>query len=126
MELGEVRKFRIDKNKKKDCKLQPSKQGIIEIEIKKEKERRGLSKFIYKLVTCEKEGTSCFDFLPKEAFLLCDYGHVLLLETIGKAEKCGIGRIFTELCMNEKNLHKTGMDKNLAIQQLDQDFTRSI
>ena len=114
MELDEVRKFKIDKNKKKNCQLQPSKQGIIEIEIKKEKEREGPSKFIYKLVGS--------DYLPKEAFLKCDYGFVKYLKTRGKAEKCGIGRIFTELCMNEKNLHQTsylGTNKNLAIQKLD-------
>ena len=113
MELDEVRKFKIDKNKKKECKLQPSKQGIIEIEIKKEKELEGPSKFIYKLVGS--------DYLPKEAFLKCDYGYVEFLKTKGKAEKCGIGRIFTELCMNEKNLHQTshsGTNKNLGIQKL--------
>ena len=113
MELDEVRKFKIDKNKKKECKLQPSKQGIIEIEIKKEKEREGPSKFIYKLVGS--------DYLPKEAFLKCDYGYVEFLKTKGKAEKCGIGKIFTELCMNEKNLHQTshsGTNKNLGIQKL--------
>ena len=114
MELDEVRKFKIDKNKKKECKLQPSKQGIIEIEIKKEIELGGPSKFIYELIGS--------DSLPKEAFLKCDYGYVEFLSTRGKAEKCGIGRIFTELCMNEKNLHQTsylGTNKNLAIQKLD-------
>ena len=119
MEIGEVRKFKIDKNKKKECKLQPSKQGIIEIEIKKEKNKNpgnleDPTKFIYKLVGPEN--------LSEEAFLKCDYGHVYFLKTKGKAEKCGIGRIFTELCMNEKNLHKTtyvGENKNLAIGRLD-------
>ena len=36
MQIGEVRKFKIDKNKKKSCGLPGV--GVIEIEIKKEKE----------------------------------------------------------------------------------------
>ena len=110
MEFGEVRKFKIDKNKKTNCQLQPSKQGIIEIEIKKDKKSTGSGEgFILELVEDEN------------AYLNCDYGHVHSLKTEGQAENCGIGRIFTELCMNEKNLHKTtylGINKNLAIGRL--------
>ena len=104
MEIGEVRKFKVDKNKKTDCKLQPSKQGIIEIEIKKEK---GQDRFIFELVEA------------KEAKINCGHGHVYFLTTKGIAENCGIGRIFTELCMNEKNLHNAlTSNKNLAIEKL--------
>ena len=117
MKIGEIRKFKIDKNKKTDCKLQPSEQGIIEIEIKKEKKRSGIrGGFIFELVE------------NKETYIKCDYGYVYVLKTKGKAEKCGIGRILTELCMNEKNFHQTtylGENKNLAFCKLDNYFRDS-
>ena len=91
MKLGEVRKFKIDKNIKKECGL-PG-QGVIEIEIKKEKAK--FSRFQFTLVGNEKE-----------AYLRCDDGYLTILKTEGKAEKCGIGRIFTDLCMREPKLHE--------------------
>ena len=108
MKIDEIRKFEIDKNKKKDCGL-PG-EGVIEIEIKKEK--GNIQKVSFKMVNNEKE-----------AFLNCDHGHISQLKTKGKAENCGIGRILTELCMNEKNLHRTsflGVNKNLAFDKMDE------
>ena len=91
MKTGEIRKFKIDKNIKKECGL-PG-QGVIEIEIKKEKAK--FSRFQFTLVGHEDE-----------AFLHFDDGYLTILKTEGKAEKCGIGRIFTDLCMREPNFHK--------------------
>ena len=105
MKIGEVRKFEIDKNKKKECGL-PG-EGVIEIEIKKVK--GNIQKFSFQMVNNEKE-----------AFLNCDHGHISQLKTKGKAENCGIGRILTELCMNEKNLHRTSTNKNLAFAKMDE------
>ena len=106
MKIGEVRKFEVDKNKKKECGL-PG-EGVIEIEIKKEKGE--IQKFSFKMVNNEKE-----------AFINCDHGHISQLKTKGKAENCGIGRILTELCMNEKDLHRATTqdpDENSAVQKI--------
>ena len=107
MQIGEVRKFKIDKSKKKSCGL-PG-EGVIEIEIKKEKGI--LTEFSYEMVGNEKE-----------AFLKCDPGYLTKLNTKGKAENCGIGRIFTELCMNEKDIHITtdqDSNENSAIEKIE-------
>ena len=102
MKTGEVRKFKIDKSIKKECGL-PG-EGVIEIEIKKEKAR--FSRYQYTLVGYEKE-----------AYLHCDDGYLSILKTMGRAEKCGIGRIFTDLCMREPNFHKKS-SMNKAFLQL--------
>ena len=108
MKMDEVRKFKIDKNKKKECKL-PG-EGVIEVEIKKQKTKHANFEFIL----VKKS------FLEKEVNLLCDDGYIVKLSTRGKAENCGIGRIFTELCMNEKKLHKTkNTAKNKAIREIE-------
>ena len=107
MQIGEVRKFKIDKNKKKSCGL-PG-EGVIEIEIKKEKGT--ITEFSYKMVSNERE-----------AFLECGHGYLRQLKTKGKAENCGIGRILTELCMNEKDIHRTtnqDPNENSAIEKIE-------
>ena len=107
MQIGEVRKFKIDKNKKKSCELPGL--GVIEIEIKKEKGT--ITKFSYEMVGNEEE-----------VFVDCDHGYIFELKTKGKAEKCGIGRILTELCMNEKDIHRTTYqdpNENKAIKKLE-------
>ena len=71
MKTGEVRKFKIDKSIKKECGL-PG-EGVIEIEIKKEKAK--FSRFQFTLVGNEKE-----------AYLRCDDGYLTILKTEGKAE----------------------------------------
>ena len=106
MKMGEIRKFKIDKNKKKECRL-PGK-GIIEIEIKKEESN--VAEFALEMVSNEGE-----------AYLQCDYGYIAQVRTEGIAEKCGIARIFTELCMNEKKIHKTkDVANNKAIIQMEE------
>ena len=92
MKMGEIRKFKIDKNKKKECRLPGN--GIIEIEIKKEESN--VAEFALEMVNN-----------AGEAYLLCDNGYIAHVKTEGKAEKCGIARIFTEICLNEKKMHKT-------------------
>ena len=107
MKVGEIRTFKIDKNKKKECKL-PGK-GIIEIEIIKEES--SVAEFALRLA----------EFALHEAYLLCDNGYINYVRTEGKAEKCGIARIFTEICMNEKKIHNTkDTAKNKALIQLEE------
>ena len=65
MQIGEVRKFQIDKNKKKSCELPGL--GVIEIEIKKEKGT--ITKFSYEMVGNEEE-----------VFVDCDHGYILELK----------------------------------------------
>ena len=74
MKMGEIRTFKIDKNKKKECKL-PGK-GIIEIEIIKEES--SVAEFALRLA----------EFALHEAYLLCDNGYINYVRTEGKAEKC--------------------------------------
>ena len=106
MTVGEIRKFKIDKNIKKECTL-PG-EGVIDIEIKKKK--GDITQFEFTMVKTFNEVN-----------LLCDDGNIRILNTKGKAEKCGIGRILTELCMKEKNLHLTASaDTNEAFKEMQQ------
>ena len=105
MTVGEVRKFIIDKTKKKSCGLEG--ENTVEIEIKKEKSEVYVSTF--RMVKPNEQ-----------AFVHCDYGYVPLLKTMGKAQKCGIGRILMELCNNEEEIHDVaGNEKNEAVNQID-------
>ena len=105
MAVDEVRKFTIDKTKKKECGL--AGENFVEIEIKKEKSEVYVSTF--RMVNPNEQ-----------AFVNCDYGYVALLKTKGKAQKCGIGRILMELCNNEEEIHNVvGNEKNEAMNQID-------
>ena len=70
MKMGEIRKFKIDKNKKKECRLPGN--GIVEIEIKKEESN--VAEFALEMVNNEGE-----------AYLQCDYGYIAQVRTEGKA-----------------------------------------
>ena len=106
MKVGEVRKFKIDKTKKKECGLPGD--GIIEIEIKKVESN--VAKFAFEMVKFE-DG----------AYLQCDDGYIVQVRAEGKAEKCGIAKIMTELCLKEKEMHKAKDEvNNKALLQIDE------
>ena len=109
MQVGETRTFEIDKNKKKDCKL-PGK-GVVEIDVKKEESKPFA--FTFRAYLKQKP-------LPWEAgFIYCDYGYVALLKT-QEYQNCGIGKILTQLCLNEEEIHKAvGNEKNGALIQME-------
>ena len=109
MQVGETRKFEIDKNKKTDCKL-PG-EGVVEIDIKKEESESFA--FTFKASFKHKSLT-----LPA-GFIYCDYGFVALLKT-QYYQNCGIGKILAQLCLNEEEIHKVvGNEKNGALIQLE-------
>ena len=104
MALGETRKFKVDKREKKNCQL-PGPE-IVEIEIKKEQSLLFASTF--RMINPSAE-----------AFINCDDGFVSYIKTQGIAENCGIGKILTQLCMNEEKIHNiAGNDKNGALAKL--------
>ena len=109
MQVGETRKFEIDKNKKKDCKL-PGK-GVVEIDIKKEESKSFA--FTFRAFLKHKSLT-----LPA-GFINCDYGFIALLKT-QYYQNCGIGKILTQLCLNEEEIHQAvGNEKNGALIQME-------
>lgn len=109
MQVGETRKFEIDKNKKKDCKL-PG-EGVVEIDVKKEESTSFA--FTFRASLKHKSLT-----LPA-GFIYCDYGYVALLKT-QEYQNCGIGKILTQLCLNEEEIHKVaGNEKNGALIQME-------
>ena len=100
---GETRRFQIDKNKKKECKLHG--EGIIDIEITKE--RSSKHAFTFKMVNMQN------------VYIECDDGYIPQLSTFGGAENCGIGKILTQLCLSEKIIHNVkSNDKNKALIEL--------
>ena len=110
MEVGETRKFEVDKNVKKGCKL-PG-EGIIEIQIKKEQPKVWASEF--RMVSPKAD----------DVFINCDDGYIDKLQTRGIAENCGIGKILMQLCLNENEIHNVANnDKNGALNQIDKYIT---
>ena len=104
MKEGETRKFQIDKNKKEDCKL-PG-QGVIDIEITKEQSPDYA--FTFKMIG-----------MMDKVFIHCDDGYIPKLNTKGIAENCGIGKILTQLCLNEETVHNVeSKETNIALLEL--------
>ena len=101
---GETRKFQIDKTKKKDCKL-PG-EGVIDIEIIKEQSPHYA--YTFKMVG-----------MMNTVFIHCDDGYIPRLNTKGKAENCGIGKILTQLCLSEETIHNVeSNEKNNALLEI--------
>ena len=99
MQDGQTRKFKIDKTKKKNCKLPGEK--IVEIEIKKENE-------FFRMVNAENQ-----------VYVQCEAGYVPSLIVRGKADQCGIGKILMQLCFNEDKIHNVARkDANKAINKM--------
>ena len=105
MNVGETRKFKIDKRKKKNCG--PPGSEIAEIEIRKE--TNAIFAFAFRMLNTDDE-----------VFVNCYSGFVALLKVRGKAEQCGIGKILMQLCLNEEKIHSVkGNDENGALKQID-------
>ena len=101
---GDTREFVIDKDNKPDCQLDTN-----EITIKKSIVNRPLNKRLFEVVGLEKS-----------AFIFCFPGFVMGLMTEGKAEKCGIGKIFMKLCLNEDTIHDvSNKQQNRAMKEID-------
>ena len=102
MQDGQTRKFKIDKTKKKNCKLPGEK--IVEIEIKKGND-------FFTMVNAENQ-----------VYVQCEAGYVPSLIVRGKAEQCGIGKILMQLCLDEADKHNVEgwNEDNMALNKIDE------
>ena len=89
MNLGETRKFKIDKESKKDCKLPEN-----EITVRK--------------IIEPGQNLRTFEVLKyeKDAFVKCSPGYVDKLSAVGLTNQCGIGKILMKLCLVEEHIHE--------------------
>ena len=102
MNLGETRKFKIDKESKSDCKLPEN-----EITVRKIIEP-GQTLRTFEVLKYEKD-----------AFVKCSPGYVDKLSAVGLTNKCGIGKILMKLCLVEEHIHEVANNKdNGAIHEI--------
>ena len=108
MKTNEFRLFKIDKSKTRDCKLDstPYDPNIIEIQIKKE------------------VSSPCCHFImvgyADDVYLNCYPGKLDFVKVEHtKAQGCGIAKIMTRLCLNEKEIHNVKKGgKNMAFRKI--------
>ena len=94
---GEIRSFVIEKDKKPNCKL-PSKDGKIEIKIKKhDKKREPLDNFVLFMVQNDDDIFNDKNPLA-ETYVKYNEGFVSNLRVNVNAQECGIGKILMILC----------------------------
>jgi len=98
MASDEVRKFKIPRKRKPDCKLQGDE--IIEISVKK---------------TVDPDDPGDMEFVvvkyEKKAFINCASGFIHYVQAAEDTEGCGIGTILTNLCFNEDKIHNVANNK---------------
>ena len=116
---GEIRSFVIEKDKKPNCKL-PSKDGKIEIKIKKhDKKREPLDNFVLFMVQNDDDIFNDKNPLA-ETYVKYNEGFVSNLRVNVNAQECGIGKILMILCFNEEETHKVPNNpKNMAAKELE-------
>ena len=116
---GEIRSFAIEKAKKPNCKL-PSKDGKIEIKIKKHDNKvEPLDDFVLFMVQNDNDVFNNKNPL-EETYVKYNEGYVSNLGVNVNARECGIGKILMILCFNEEDTHKVPNNpKNKATKKLD-------
>ena len=107
MQIDQNREFEID-SKKENCRLLDKK--IKKIKITKQQEGKG--EFMYFKFRMEDIPQS-----NAEALVECFGGYVPWLLAKGDAEDCGIGKMLMRLCLNEKEIHNTGIS-NAAVKRI--------
>ena len=90
MDGGEQRVFTIDLKGKPYCLLNHE-----DITISKKDWKPTLDKSTFQVLGFERI-----------AYIDCRPGYIQDLKTKGKTENCGIGKILTQLCLNEKDFHE--------------------
>lgn len=99
---NEIRKFKIDRNKNKECRI---------ASLKIKKEERGTNEVK-------------FSALSSDAYVICKSGQVTRLETLGR-KKCGIGTMLMRLCFNEMRIHNVRNNNNNAALSLIKKIAKS-
>ena len=98
MKNNEIRKFQVDKNRYKECRLSS-------LKIKKEEKSETEIKF-FAVETAA------------DAYVNCMSGEITALETarnmMKQAKKCGIGTMLMRLCFNELRIHNVKNNANNA------------
>ena len=99
---NEIREFKIDRNKHKECR-------IASLKIKK-----------------EEKGTNEIKFsaVSSDAYVSCKSGQVTRLETLGR-KKCGIGKMLMRLCFNEIRIHNVRNNNNNAALSLIENIVKT-
>ena len=111
MATNEGRIFKIDKSKSRGCMLDGSTEdpNIIEIKIKKIKDDRFQSRFIFFM-----EGS-------RDTELICSPGYLVSVNVEPKEQGCGISKILARLCFNEDSIHDAkSVLEDHAIKPLDE------
>ena len=116
---GEIRSFVIEQAKKPNCEL-PSKDGKIEIKIKKhDNKREPFDDFVLFMVQNDKDVFNDKNSLA-ETYVKYNEGFVSNLRVNVNAQECGIGKILMILCFNEEETHKVPNNpKNIATKKLE-------
>ena len=96
MTINEERIYKIDKSKTRNCQLYGSKDdpNIIEIKIKKIKDDRFESRFIFFM-----EGS-------RDTELICSPGYLNNVNVEATEQGCEISKILARLCFNEDTIHE--------------------
>ena len=108
MKHNEIRKFKIDQNRYKDCK-------ISSLKIKKEERSETEIKFVAVEIATDTHNVNTKTYKVK---LICKSGEITALETarnmMKHARKCGIGTMLIRLCFNELRIHNVKNNINNA------------
>ena len=99
---NEIREFKVDRNKHKECR-------IAGLKIKKEEKSTNEIKF-----------SAVFS----DAYVSCKSGQVIRLETLGR-KKCGIGEMLMRLCFNEIRIHNVRNNNNNAALSLIENIVKT-
>ena len=101
MKTNEIRKFKLDKKRKKACKL-PEDQ----ISIRKTADSNDLT---FEVVKYEKD-----------AYITCSPGYINYITADGITRECGIGTFLMKLCLNEEKIHNVANNnENEAVKSID-------
>ena len=120
MKDGERRTFYTNKMQHKHCELQgrAAIPNLVEIIITKtEGKWQGRTEYTFRSSSGERNFRDEISYGSST----CEPGYLKLVEVEKFAESCGIGTLFTRLCMNEAKIHKIKNVENFAIQQLNDD-----
>ena len=98
MVSDEVRKFKIERKRKPNCKL-PGDE-IIDISVKKTVDPKDPGELMFEVVKYEKQ-----------AFINCASGFIHYVQAAEDTTECGIGTILTNLCFNEDKIHNVANNK---------------
>ena len=117
IEVGEIRKFQVDKTKHPYCTLTTNQENpnVVEFNIEKQRNIPGEGETMRRLI-------AKIDIDKTKSYGKSDYapGYIQRIEVEPRAGGCGLGTILTRLTMNEDKIHKIAYRKNVALDSLDE------